>query len=139
MDTAGGFAAISRRAHQSAVDDQCRLTFHVRWMVRSEAAVRAGEPLNVNGFWHRQPPEPSVFLTPRRPGSVCAGGLDGLEDATHGLLGEFRQVVCVEAQFVEPQADPRRSFVGVGLVGAHHGSIPHRVTGCNRSFTAFSR
>jgi hypothetical protein len=65
--------------------------------------------------------------------------LDGLEDATHGLLGEFRQVVCVEAQFVEQQADPCRSFVGVGSVGAHHGSIPHRVTGCNGSFTAFSR
>jgi hypothetical protein len=52
--------------------------------------VRAGEPLNVNGFWHGQPQEPSVFLTARRPSNVGAGLLDGLEDATQGLLGEFR-------------------------------------------------
>jgi hypothetical protein len=79
-------------------------------------AVRAGEPLDVKGFWHGQPQEPSGSLS-----GGGAGPFDSLEDATHSLFDELRQVLGGELKVVEQRADPCRSFVGVGSVAGHRG------------------
>ena len=78
--------------------------------------MRAGEPLDVKGFWHGQPQGPSGFLS-----GGGAGLFDGLEDATHSLFDELRQVLGGEVKVVEQHADPCRSFVGVGAVAGHRG------------------